>query len=461
MSKNLLFGLIVISLLFLTLIQTGQCEVQSSITNGWQVEDKGGYYSDTDNILRLWSNGGSDCPSVSLYKQIKPTTDFTFSVQVNAQTPESCGVFIKSSLPIAGNFAGFNFEYGHYGEGLFLLARNSTNYAGNQETLGASSSWIASQVAYGDPNVWYTMQLNVSSSPFRITTSVFDENGSSIGSLSTSDIYNFTFEDINYIGLSVWGYSPADYSFRNIEDPFDNPASISIETETSSTTAGSAVNVLGTLTDSKSVPLQNKTVFLSCTFQGADSWIPISSGFTDEQGKYNIQWINSASGTFTLKAEWKGDSAFNGVSNTTSLSFLPIQNQQVFFFESNSTVYALAFNNETSTLSFNVTGPTGTTGYVKASIPKSLLTNGENLQAYLDGNQLNYSVATLGDSWVFTFNYSHSTHQISLHLELNRSPIQPVGNEVILIAFVALFGTVLAIETKYWLGRKEKEPERQ
>ncbi len=218
---------------------------------------------------------------------------------------------------------------------------------------------------------------------------------------------------------------------------------------------------LGHLSDSKGVPLQNKTVVLSYTFQGANSWIPISSGFTDEQGKYNIQWINSASGTFTLKTEWKGDSTFNGVSNTTSLSFLPIQNQQVFFFESNSTVYALAFNNETSTLSFNVTGPTGTTGYVKASIPKSLLTNGENLQAYLDGKQLNYSVAAFGDSWVFTFNYSHSTHQISLHLETNASPTQPIGNEVILIAIVALFGTVLAIETKSWLGRKEKEPTRQ
>ena len=461
MSKNVLFGLMVISFLFLALIQTSQCEVQSSISSGWQVEDKGGYYSDNNNTLRLWSNGGDDCPSISLYKQIKPNTDFTFSVQVNAQTAESCGVFIKSSLPIAGNFAGFNFEYGHYGEGLFLLARNSTNYTASQEVMGVSSSWIASQVAYGNPNVWYTMQLNVSSSPFRITTSVFDENGSSIGSLSTSDIYNFTFEDINYIGLSVWGYSPADYSFRNIEDPFDNPASISMATESSSTTAGSAVNVFGTLLDSKGVPLQNKTIILSYTFQGADSWIPISSGFTDEQGKYNIQWINSASGTFTLKTEWNGDSFFNEVSNTTSLSFLPIQNQQAFFFESNSTVYALAFNNETSTLSFNVTGPTGTTGYVKASIPKSLLTNGENLQAYLDGNQLNYSVSAFGDSWVFIFNYSHSTHQISLHLETNASLTQPLGNEVILIAIVALLGTVLAIETKSWLGRKEKEPTSQ
>src|SRR5450759_4287839 len=99
MSKKLLLGLIVISLLFFTLIQTSQCEVQSSTTNGWQVEDKGGYLSETNNTFRLRSNGGSDCPSISLYKQIKPNTDFTFSVQVNAKIPESLGVFIKSSLP--------------------------------------------------------------------------------------------------------------------------------------------------------------------------------------------------------------------------------------------------------------------------------------------------------------------------------------------------------------------------
>jgi hypothetical protein len=461
MSKKLLFGLMVISLLFLTLFQTGQCEIQSSLTNGWQIEDKGGFVTETNNIFRLWSNGGSDCPSISLYKQIKPNTDFTFSVQVNAQTPESCGIFVKSDLPIAGNFAGFNFEYGHYGEGLFLLARNSTIYTGGQDIWGVSSRWTTNQVAYGDPSVWYTMQLRVSSSPFRITTSVFDENGTSIGTVSTSDIDNFTFEDIKYIGLSVWGYSPADYLFRNIEDSFDNPARISITTQSSSTTIGSTVNVLGTLSDCKGVPLQNKTVVLSYTFQGVNSWIPISSGFTDEQGKYNIQWINSASGTFTLRTEWKGDSTFNGASNTTSLSFFPIQNQQVFFFESNSTVYALAFNNETSTLSFNVTGPTGTTGYVKTSIPKSLQTNGENLKVYLDGKQLNYSVTNFGDSWVFTFNYSHSTHEINLHLETNASPTQPLVNEVILIAVVALFGTVIAIESKYWLGRKEKGPARK
>lgn len=442
------------------LIQTNPCEAQSSTFQGWQIEDKGGYYAQSNDVLRLWSNGGSDCPSIALYKQINPKIDFTFSVQVNAETAESCGVFVRSSLPIGGNMAGFNFEFGHYGEGLFLLARNTSDSMDGQFANGESSSWTASQVAYGDPHVWYTMQLSVASSPFRITTSVFDENGTSIGSLSTSDITNFTFDDIKYIGLCVWGYSPSDYSFRNINDPFDNPASISISTESSSTTAGSAVNVFGTLSDSNGTCLQNKTVVLSYTFSGADSWIPISSGLTNEQGKYSIQWINSASGTFTLKTEWSGDSTYMGVSNTTELSFLPYQNQQVFFLESNSTVYALAFNNETSTLSFNVTGPSGTTGYLKATIAKSLLSNSENLQAYLDGNQLNYTVDSVDNSWVFTFNYSHSTHQISLHLETNAASTEPWGNEMILIAIIALFGTILAIETKHLLSNKDKMPKK-
>jgi hypothetical protein len=235
------------------------------------------------------------------------------------------------------------------------------------------------------------------------------------------------------------------------------PTSISISTESLSATAGSIVNVFGTLLDSNNTPLKNETVVLSYTFPGAGSWIPISSGLTDEQGNYNIQWINSASGTFTLKTQWNGDILHLSVSNTATLSFLPYKNQRVFLLESNSTVNALAFNNETSTLSFNVTGPTGTTGYIKTTISKSILTDSENLQAYLDGKQLNYSVSASGDSWVFSFNYSHSTHQISLHLEMDATSTQPIGNEIILIVIIAVFGAILALETKYWFG-KERSP---
>ena len=253
MSKKLVSGFLLIALLFITLNQPSLCEVQSSNFQDWQVEDKGGYYSESNGVLRLWSNGGINCPSISLYKQIKPADNFTFSVQVNAETAESCGIFVRNSLPIGGNMAGFNFEFGHYGEGLFLLARNTSNTLDNQLANQERSYWTASQVALGNSHVWYTMQLRVSSSPFTITTSVFDENGTSLGTFSTSDIDNFTFQDINYIGLIAWGYSPSDYLFRNIQSPFDNPASITISTESSSTNPGSIVNVFGTLTDSQGI----------------------------------------------------------------------------------------------------------------------------------------------------------------------------------------------------------------
>jgi hypothetical protein len=66
--------------------------------------------------------------------------------------------------------------------------------------------------------------------------------------------------------------------------------------------------------------------------------------------------VNTASGTFTLKAEWNGDNEYLRAFPTTMLSFLPYKNQQVFFVESNSTVAALAFNSTSSELSFTVNG---------------------------------------------------------------------------------------------------------
>jgi hypothetical protein len=461
MSKKLATGLLIVSLLILPLIQLSGCETQSSALQGWQVDNGGGFYSESNGVIRLWSNGGNDGPYnggpyIGLYKQIKPTADFTFSVQVKAQVMEGCAINLRSSLPTGGKQEGISFEFGSYGEGVFLLARNTSNYGFNQLPVEGANVWTVNKFAYGDPDVWYTMQLNVTSAPYGITASVLDQNGTLIGSFSTSDMFNFTFDDINYVGLHVWGYSPSDFLFRNIQDSFANPASITITTDCSSSTAGSAVNVYGTLTDSNSTPLQNRTVVLSYTFPGADAWIPVSSALTDEQGNYNIQWLNSASGTFTLKAEWSGDSDYLSTSNTTTLSFLPLQKQSVFFVESNSTVYGLAFNNETSTLSFNVTGPSGTTGYVKATISKSLLTNAQGLQVFMDGNQLNYSLTSEADSWAVIFYYHHSTHQIGIYLGTNQSTKEPLGSEVILIAVIALLGTFLAFGIKSLFGHKDK-----
>jgi hypothetical protein len=242
-----------------------------------------------------------------------------------------------------------------------------------------------------------------------------------------------------------WGWSQFKVDFIKVSTglPEDETPSalISISTESFSTQAGSAVSVVGTLCSSNSIPLQNKLVVLSYTFAGADSWIPVSSSLTNENGKYSIQWINTASGTFTLKAEWSGDGASTGVSNTATLSFLPIRRDQVLFVESNSTISSLAFNSTSSEVNFNAIGPSGTTGYVIVTVARTAVQNFNEFKVFLDGNQLNYTVTSTADSWLIKFNYSHSTHRLSMYLGTSVSQTTPsgVGNGVLLAVVATTF----------------------
>jgi hypothetical protein len=221
-----------------------------------------------------------------------------------------------------------------------------------------------------------------------------------------------------------------------------------------STVAGSPVNVFGTLTDTNGDALQNKTIVLSYIFSGLDSWIPISSDLTDEQGKYAIQWVNSASGTFTFKAEWSGDETYDGTSNQTSLCFLPCQNQQTFIFETNSTIYDLNFNAAASSLTFNVTGPSGTTGYMKVTIAKSLVANAADIKVYLDKNQLNCEVTSNADSWLLAFTYTQSTHNVMVSFATNRAKTTFLGIEL----WIGIGGIIIvAIGASFLLYFKKRK----
>jgi len=218
---------------------------------------------------------------------------------------------------------------------------------------------------------------------------------------------------------------------------------ISISAESSSAVVGSAVNVKGRIVDSNGNALQNEVIILSYTFAEASSWFEISSSTTNEFGEYDIQWLNTASGTFTLKAEWKGNATHLGASNTTTLSSLPYQNQYVFFVESNSTVSELAFNSTGSELNFVASGQSGTSGYTKVTISKNLVANGENIKIYLDGNQLSYTLTSNTDSWILSFNYLHSSHQVSIHLTPSATGTTFLGIEYWL--WTAIIGSAVAV----------------
>jgi len=188
---------------------------------------------------------------------------------------------------------------------------------------------------------------------------------------------------------------------------------ISISVDASSTVVGSAVNVNGRLTDVNGSALQGKLVTLSYSITGND-WVPIGSGTTNAAGEYNIQWVNTASGTFTLKVEWIGNDDYLGANATTTLSFLPHQNQKIFFVESNSTVSALTFNNTNTELSFTVSGPSGTTGYVKATIPKDLLYTEGDWVVLVDEHPVMPTVNEDANNTYIYFTYGHSTKTVEI-----------------------------------------------
>jgi hypothetical protein len=211
---------------------------------------------------------------------------------------------------------------------------------------------------------------------------------------------------------------------------------------TSSTSAlGSVVSINGTVLDAYGNGLGDVTVVLFYTFAGANAWYPISSSVTNSLGNYYVQWLPPATGYFTIEAECLGNTTYSGTSDTTTLSTLPYQNQYVFSVESNSTISGLAFNATDSTLSFTASGPSGTTGYTKVTVAKSLVANPANIAVYLDGNQTQYSITSTDDSWLLTFNYTHSTHQVQI--DLNTEAIPEFPQFLILPLFI--IATLLAV----------------
>ncbi len=353
-----------------------------------------------------------------------------------------------------------NFEFHNkYGTNTFLLARavNETSW----ETGVYGTYWDWQGFACGQENVWYTMKLTVQAEPFVVTGQVYSENGTLLGSLSLSDMENFLFEDIQNVEImNPWG---GDYYVRNISDVSDNTDSgvsdevtqsqISITPEVSSTTLDTPITIKGKLSASDGKPIANATIVLSYSFIGLEGWLPISSAYTDEFGEYMIQWVNTATGYFSLKAQWNGNTTCLGCSNSTTVNILPYEDNNVFFVQSNSTVTALSFNSTTLELAFSVTGPSGTCGYTQVTIDNSLISNPENLQVKLDGKELDYTITQLDNSWVITLNYSHSTHEINMQLqasqqtEIDQNYLLLTG--VILAVFLAvLIGSVLVLRNK-------------
>jgi parallel beta-helix repeat protein len=89
---------------------------------------------------------------------------------------------------------------------------------------------------------------------------------------------------------------------------------------------------------------------------------------------------------------------------------------------SNSTITALAFDTSNKTVSFNVQGQSGTSGFTMIVIPKTLLSSPEDFSILLDNKCVDYVIKSVGDRWFLLIDYSHSVHDIVLTLGVSVIP---------------------------------------
>ena len=194
-------------------------------------------------------------------------------------------------------------------------------------------------------------------------------------------------------------------------------STISISLSSSTSYVGFKVGINGSLTCNE-VGLSGAPIVLSYSVTGGDSWNDITLVDTASDGGYSAEWMPYATGNYLVRAIWSGNATYWETNTTVSLAVTPFKEQSVFSVTSNSTVSELAFNSTSRELSFTVTGPTGTTGYVNVYIAKTLVDNIADVKVYLDGDQLNYTATSLDDSWLLHFTYRHSTHTIAISLGL-------------------------------------------
>ena len=184
---------------------------------------------------------------------------------------------------------------------------------------------------------------------------------------------------------------------------------------------GYKVEISGNLTSNGQV-VSGAPILLSYSVTGGGSWESLSLVYTDSSGGFLAVWMPSVSGNYLIKATFNGTAQINGSSKTVNLASTPYADRNVFSVSANSTVSALAFNSVNNQLSFTVSGPSGTLGFVDIGIAKNLVTNIANLQVYLDGAKLQYTTTATADSWLLHFQYSHSTHNVILDLGQNTNP---------------------------------------
>lgn len=219
-----------------------------------------------------------------------------------------------------------------------------------------------------------------------------------------------------------------------------------------SITLGSTIAITGYLD-----PAAPEVPVLLKIRRNCEDWTQLTTVYTTPAGEFSYDWTPELDGEYTIKAYFCGNnelksavSAFNSVyvtsvtqegNETDSLCESP----DIFALESNSTVSNLFFDSEHAVLSFTVTGPDQTTGYIQVMVAKELMPTITGLTVNIDGINTAYHITEMEDAWIITISYSHSSHNVQMLLSTSTSSLSHA---------IVLIGSVIALSVLFFTGRK-------
>lgn len=226
--------------------------------------------------------------------------------------------------------------------------------------------------------------------------------------------------------------------------PPKNTTALTVSCQSPTSYSIFSVNIAGHLT-SNGTGVSGAHILLSYSVNDGSSWIDLTTTTTDSNGGFLATWKPQVSGSYLVKTEYPGSAIYAGTSQVVTFMVTPFQEQNVFSLTSNSTITSFFYNSTGNLLSFSTDGTSGTTGYVDITVPKSLAPDNVNLMVYLDGTPLTYSTVDQGNSWLVSFIYHQSSHEVTINLgailaaENATSPWIIIGGITPLIIAIAVF----------------------
>jgi len=297
--------------------------------------------------------------------------------------------------------------------------------------VGLLEGYAGDHLAYvNDPRVddgqWHQVSVVVGYS----SVSVYVDNGLD---LQWSGVLNRTYSGFGFSGAT--GECGDNWHIiGNVSITAQNMQQPSLTTSCIGSVSQSSISaqINGKLTYN-GAGISDAPILLSYSVTGGESWQDLTLVDTASDGSYSALWFPSVTGNYLLQAEFQGNENYLGTSDIVNFAMTPGSEQSVFSVTSNSTLSGLSFDSANNELSFVVSGPSGTTGYVYACIPKSLLNDLTGLQVFLDGNQVKYTAQSQSGCWLLYFSYHHSAHSVVISLGSNAnsgtSPTTTLGGQ--------------------------------